>query len=127
MTVEAIAYINEVLIDAGINYEYGMWTQNPIPSPFFVGENIDIEPVNEDGMTQSTFILTGTGTGTWLELIDKKELIESLFPSVGGRVARLENGSSVAIFFGTAQTIPSDTIDIKRIQINLTVKEWKVN
>lgn len=92
----------------------------------FVGEFTDVDSINEDGLQETVFLLTGTSYDSWLELIESKELIEDLFPSVGGKIAMLTNGSALAIFFDAANNIPTDTMELKRIQINLTIKEWKV-
>lgn len=126
MTIDALKFINDALIGAGINYEFGEWSSSPIPSPYFIGEATEIEPMNEDGMQQTTLLLTGTSKNSWLELLESKEQIEELFPPVGGKVAMLTNGSALAIFFNSALNIPTDTMELKRIQINLTIKEWKV-
>lgn len=126
MTIEALEFIDKTLNDAGIPYEFGEWSSDEIPSPYFVGEFQNIEPLNEDGMQQTNFILTGHSKNSWLELIEKKELIEDLFPSVSGKIAQLDNGSTVAIFFDLAINIPTESMEFKRIQINLTIKEWKV-
>ena len=125
MTIEALKYIDDTLNNAGINYEFGMWTSDVI-YPYFVGEYTDTTTVNEDGMKETTFLLSGTSRNSMLELEEAKEKIEDLFPSVGGRIAKLDNGSRIVIFFNSAMYVPTDTADIKRLQINLTIKEWKV-
>lgn len=125
MTQEALSFIDSVLYEAGISYEFIEWTSEELPQVYWVGEFLDVENINEDGMKESTFILTGTTLGSWLDLVDDKDIIENLFPAVGGKVALLENNSSIAIFFDTAQPIQSDSMDVKRLQINLTIKNWK--
>lgn len=125
MTIEALKYIDDTLNNAGINYEFGMWTSDVI-YPYWVGEYTDTPTSNEDGMTETSFILSGTSRNSMLELEETKEKIEDLFPSVGGKIAKLDNGSRIAIFFDYAMYVPTDTADIKRLQINLIIKEWKV-
>lgn len=127
MTIEALKYISDTLNYAGIPYEYVEWTSPEVPDIYFIGECTDVEAMNEDGMQQSVMILTGTSYASWLELMEKKEVIESLFPSVGGRIAELSNGSTLMIAYSTSSPTPTDTMDLKRIQVNLMVKEWKVN
>lgn len=126
MTIEALKFIGDTLERAGIPYELGQWSSSPIPSPYVIGEFTDIESLNEDGMQQTSFLLTATSKNSWLELMEVKDKIEELFPSVGGKVAMLDNGSSVAIFFDSSLNIPTDTMELKRMQINLTIKEWSV-
>lgn len=126
MTVESLNLIDNILSENGINYEFGQWSTSPVPSPYFIGEFSDLETSDEDGMQQSVFIMTGTSNNSWLELMEAKEKIEELFPSTVGMIVTIANGSAVAIFFDTSSDIPTDTMELKRIQINLTVKEWKV-
>ena len=38
-----------------------------------------------------------------------------------------EDGSAVAIFYATSLVVPTGDAELKRIQINLDVKEWSVN
>lgn len=126
MTIEAIEYIGNALTSAGINYEFGQWSGAEIPSDYFVGEYTEIEPMNEDGLHEATFMLTGTSTFSWLSLQEAKEKIEDLFPSVCREVVKLSNGSRLAVWFATSFIVPTDTMEIKRIQINLSIKEWMV-
>ena len=60
-----------------------------------VGEYNEIESVNEDGLQETTFILTGTTRGSWLELEQDKEKIEQLFKD---KIAILPNNNGIAIF-----------------------------
>ena len=124
MTIEALKFIDDTLNGAGIDYEFGQWSSSPIPSPYSIGEFVDSEVMNEDGMQETSFLVTVTSKNSWLELLEVKEKIEELIPAVGGNVAMLDN-SCVAIFFESALDIPTDTMELKRIQINLNIKEWK--
>lgn len=126
MTVEGLAFVNKMLVDGGVPYEFGEFTQTPIPSTYFTGEYSDVTMLNEDGKDESTFMVTGTTSEDWLDLMEFDEKIKRLFPQVGGMVAMLDNGSSIAIFYENSHNIPTETIDLKRIQINLRIKEWKV-
>ena len=55
MTIEALGIIDRLLTDAGINYEYYEWTSD-LAYPYWVGEYQEVEPLNEDGMSESTFV-----------------------------------------------------------------------
>ena len=77
-------------------------------------------------MQETQLILTGTGRGSWKKLEQQKEKIEKLFPAIGGRTAILDNGSGVAVFYGNAFPVPTGDGFLKRLQINLTIKEWSV-
>lgn len=123
MSVALLNFISTVLSTAGINYEFGQWSSEPA-YPYFVGEYNEAEPVNEDGMIQSTFILNGFSRGSWLDLETSKTTIEHLFSN---RVQLLPGGSGVGIFYAGAMIVPENDAELKRMQINLVIKEWKVN
>ena len=63
MTIEALGIIDRLLTDAGINYEYYEWTSD-LAYPYWVGEYQEVEPLNEDGMSESAFIMSGFTRGT---------------------------------------------------------------
>lgn len=123
MTIETLKFINDELTKLGINYEFGMYTSSPVKYPYFVGEYNEVGEVNEDGMDETTFILTGTTRGSSLELEREKEKIRKYFKEI---TAILDNSNGVAIYYVNSFGVPVDTDEIKRIQINLTIKEWKV-
>lgn len=122
MSEEALVWVNKLLTDLGIAYQYGIWNTYPVPFPYFVGEK-DEEPIeSEDGMVQSDFFITGTGMSL-LELEQAKNKIMKL----NDTRAILENGSGVALFYEGAHGVPIDEANMKRMQINLQIKEWRVN
>lgn len=122
MTIEALQFITQQLIQ--INYEFGQWTSHPVPYPYWVGEYNELESINEDGMQETTFILTGTTRNSWLELENDKKKIEQLFKD---KTAILSNGNGIAVFYVNALLVPVDDAELKRMQINLQIKEWKVS
>lgn len=125
MSIEAIEIIKTSLASLGINYEFATWTK-ALVYPYFVGEYQETEPMTEDGLQESTFILTGFTRGKWLELEEAKETIENYFNATSGRVVIAESGSAVAIFYASSLIIPTEDAELKKIQINLNIKEWKV-
>ena len=125
MSIESMEVIKTSLASLGINYEFGTWTK-ALVYPYFVGEYQETEPMTEDGLQESTFILTGFTRGTWLELEEAKETIENYFNETSGSVAITESGSAVAIFYSSSLIIPTGDAELKKIQINLSIKEWKV-
>lgn len=127
MTTDTLGLLANKLIEAGINYEFMEWTDSDIPETYFVGEYTENESLNEDGYHESVFMLTGTTTGSWLELETIKKKVESLFPCIPRESFLLPDGSRVVVLYSTATPVPTETADIKRIQINLTIKEWMVN
>ena len=123
MTQESLAYINTALTNAGINYEFMEWTSELV-YPYFVGEYSEPEPMNEDGMQDSTFMITGTTDSTWLSLEEAKAIIER---ELCNKTAILPNGNGIAVSYSGSLVVPTGNERMKRIQINLLIKEWKVN
>lgn len=124
MTSAALKFINDQLASMDINYEFGSWTDSHIPDPYFVGEYNEVDgfELEENGLQETTFILTGTGK-SWIGLQTAKEQIEKL----GSKTAILPNGNGIAVFYESALIVPTGDAELKRIQINFTIKEWKVN
>ena len=127
MTKQVLKFINDELVKLGVNYEFGEWSEENVPTTYFIGEYQEEEPLNEDGLQDTTFILTGTTRSTLLGLEDIKEKIENNFPQIEGKTAVLENGSGIAVFYSNSFSVPTGNDELKRIQINLKIKEWKVN
>lgn len=122
MTIESLKFIKEQL-DEVISYEFGRWSSDLV-YPYWVGEYSEIEQMNEDGMHETTFILTGTTRGTWLELEQDKQKIKELFEE---KRAILPNGNGLLICYENTLIIPVEDMELKRMQINLQIKEWEVN
>lgn len=124
MSIAALKFISDTLDSLNIDYQFGEWTLNPVPDPYFVGEYTESESMTkeEDGYQEISFLLTGTGT-KWLTLEQAKAKIESNI----SKTAILSNGNGIAVFYGGALIIPTGDDRLKRIQINLTIKEWSVN
>lgn len=123
MSIEALKFINNKLIENGINYEFMQWT-NDVVYPYFVGEYQEAESLNEDGLQETTFILNGFSKGSWFDLEQAKETIEKTFSNA---TAILPNGNGIAVFYSNSLVIPTGDAELKRIQINLAINEWKVN
>ena len=124
---EVLGFINKALEDAGVPYEFLEWTQG-VTYPYFVGEYSEFEPDNEGGEEDKSFILTGfyRGNNARYELEKMRAKIEATFPAIGGKVAALDSGSVVAVFYGNSSYIPTGEEELYKIQINLSIKLWKV-
>lgn len=124
---EVLGFINKALEDAGVPYEFLEWTQK-VSYPYFVGEYSEFEPDNESGEEDKSFILTGfyRGNNARYELEKMRAKIEATFPAIGGKVVALDSGSVVAIFYGNSSYIPTGEEELYKIQINLSIKLWKV-
>lgn len=124
--IEILDLISNEMESLNIPYEFVEWTDE-LSFPYWIGEYLESESVNEDGYCPATFILTGTTNGSWFDLEKQKEAIEKSFPSIGGYQIITDQGNAIAVFYNSSSVIPTDTADLKRIQINLDVKKWKVN
>lgn len=108
-----------------VPYEFDLWTSENIPNLYFVGEITEDPTINEDGLEQSTILLTGFCRGKMIDLLTVMEKIKSHFNPVHGLRATTSSGSTIAAFFDGYFTIPSGEADLKKIQINLKIYEWK--
>lgn len=124
MSISALKFISEKLERLKIPYAFEEWTANEVPDPYFVGEYNEVESTEreENGYQETTFILTGTGR-KWFGLEQAKEIIENNITET----AILPNGNGIAVFYSNSFPVPTGDAELKRIQINLTIKEWRVN
>ena len=122
MRKSTLAYLNNQLADSGVNYEFGEW-KSDIVYPYFVGEYNEAPPNEEDGTAEATFMLNGFSTGQWLELEEAREKIEKLFTF---NTAILDDGTAVCVSYAGSLIIPTGDATLKRIQINISIKEWRI-
>lgn len=122
MTQAVLKLISDTLSTAGINYEFGEWSSD-IVYPYFVGEYTESEPYTEDGLYEIDFILNGFSRDTWITLETAKQTIENSFSNC---TQILSNGSGVDVSYAGSFIVPTGDAELKRIQINLKIKEWKV-
>ncbi|MGN1480805.1 hypothetical protein [Porcipelethomonas sp.] len=125
MTINGLNFIAGKLKAADIPYCFEEWNKE-IQYPYFVGEYTESEPMYENGESESTFILTGTTRGSWLELEKAKKKIRNIFPDKGA-TAILADKTGIAVFYASSMPVPTGVDELKRIQINLNVKEWSVD
>lgn len=126
MSKNALKIIWDAMESLGITYGFGT-LEGPVSYPYFVGEYTETEPMTEDGLQETTFLLTGFTREKWITLEDAREAIERKFNRVSGETAMAEDGSAVAIFYAGSLIVPTGDGELKSIQINLHIKEWKVN
>ena len=124
MTSEPLKLIYDGMAALGLNYAFERWEDEP-KYPYFTGEYLEEESTSEDGMQQCDFILTGWHRGSWLDLETAKEKIENYFYR-DGRTAIASNGNAVVVFYSRSDVIPSGDAELKKIEIRLKAKEWKV-
>ena len=112
--------------ELGLNYEYGRWDSKPA-YPYWVGDLQESPATSEDGQQESTLILQGHSRSGMLPLEDEKEAIEQLFHPINGYIVTADNGNVVAIFYSHSQLVKSVDAELKRMDVYITIKEWKVN
>lgn len=130
MSKVVLDIIGRAMKSLGLEYGFGEYAGNSNGEfiyPYWVGSYTETEPYTEDGLQETTFMLTGFSRGSWLDLENAKEKIENHFNRVSGRVGITSSGSAVAIFYAGALIVPTGDAELKSIQINLSIKEWKVN
>ena len=127
MQKETLKIISDAMDSLGINYDFMEWA-GKASYPYFVGEYQEITPQTESGEMETTFILTGFARGkdAYIELENAKKKIEYYFSKVSGKTVIAESGSAVAVFYANSLVIPTVDAELKKLQINLTIKEWSV-
>lgn len=127
MSKNTLKVISDAMTALGLEYSFGRYNKKKVVYPYFVGEYQETESFTEDGLQESTFLLTGFSRDTWLTLEDAKQKIALYFNKVSGKTTIMDDGSAVVVFYAQSQNVPTNDAELKRIQINLNVKEWTVN
>lgn len=125
MSKASLRIIADAMREMGLAYgcmEYA----GDLVYPYFVGEYTEQAPTTEDGLQITNFMLTGFSRGSWMALEEAREQIAQYFGMVSGKTVIADNGSGVAVFYENALVVPTEDATLKRIQINLHIKEWKV-
>jgi hypothetical protein len=126
MSKQVLKIISDDMASLGLEYDFGTYKKSPVVYPYLVGEYQETEPMTEDGLLESTFLLTGFNRGAWLALEEVIEKIEKHY-GYGGKTVITDSGSGVAVFYAGTLIVPTGDAELTKIQINLRIKEWKVN
>lgn len=126
MSQQVINVISDAMEALNLEYGFVEYSGDPITYPYWVGEYTETESFTEDGLQEATFLLTGFSRESWAELEAEKELIENCFNQISGKTVIADNGSAVAVFYAYSLIVPTGDAELKSIQINLSVKGWKV-
>lgn len=124
--MDKLQFINEQMDILAVPYEFGEWTSG-VQYPYGVGEITEEPTMTEDGFEQSTLLLTFFNRGSegvLLGLEEIKEKIKKHFHSIYGLRATTKSGS-ITVYYGGAFYVPTNEAELKRLQINLIIKEWK--
>ena len=121
--------VRKIIADAmeslGLNYAYLEWLDDPVDM-YFTGEYQEGEAVDESGQVPISFILTGFSRVGIEALEEAKETIKKHFDKVSGMVIA-DKESAVAIFYAGSFPVRTMDAELKKIQVNLNIKEWSVN
>lgn len=123
--MDKLQFIADQMAALDIPYEFMEWT-SAVTYPYFVGEFSETEPISEDGAETSTLLLTGFHRGQYADILEIKEKLKRHFDPIYGVRAQTEHGS-IAVFYSSAFFVPSGEADLKKIQINFSLKEWRNN
>ena len=121
--MDKLQFIKEQMDILAVNYEYLEWTSE-VEYPYWVGEVTESPVTTEDGGEESTMLLTGWHRGKFIDLEVVKNKIKQHFDPIDGLRAKTDSGS-IAVFFDGAFPVPTGEANLKKIQINLIIKEWK--
>lgn len=125
MTNDAQKLVSEGMTALGLNYAFMEWKDKPV-YPYFTGEYKEQPVISEDGLQETDFILNGFTRSGWSDLEAAKKKIENYFYREG-RTAIAPSGNAVAVCYNNSFVVPTGDAELKRIEIHLIVKEWKVN
>lgn len=121
--MDKLKFINEQLDSIAVTYEFGEWT-SPVSYPYGVGEITEDPITTEDGAEESTLLLTFFHRGKLIDLLGINERIKKHFPPVYGLRGTTEGGT-IAVFYDGFFIVPSGEADLKKMQINIKIYEWK--
>ncbi len=128
MSTGTLKLINSAMQAMGFKYgfiEYAAGAGERLPETYFTGEYQELEGDNEAGEEESIFLLTGFSREGWGVLEQAKEKIREYFSAGTGRLENTDSGSA-AVFYENSFPVPVENEELKRIQINLKVKEWRI-
>lgn len=121
--MDKLNFISEQMTLLAVPYEFGEW-QSKVIYPYFVGEITEEPTTSEDGLEESTMLLTGFHRGDFVDLEEIKQKIKKHFDPICGLMGETESGA-IIVYYDGAFYIPSGEASLKKIQINLKIKEWK--
>lgn len=124
MSIAGLKYVSDLMNSLSIPYAFVRWNTTPPDDYYFVGEynEVDTTTREENGYTETNVTLRGFTRKDWLLLEQAKAKIEAN----ATKTAILDDGSGIAVFYETGMVVPTADAELKSIQINLKIKEWKV-
>ena len=123
--MDKLKFINQQMAAIGVPYEFGEWS-SAVSYPYTVGEITEEPTMTTDGLEESTMILTSFNRGSLMGLEQIKDKIKKHFHPAYGLNGWTDSGA-IVVFFDGSFYVPTNEADLKKLQINLKIKEWKVN
>lgn len=121
--MDKLGFINEQMDILAVPYELEEWTGDVV-YPYSVGEVTESPTTTEDGYEESTLVLTLFHRGKYMILENIKESIKKHFDPNYGLRSSIDSGT-IAVFYDGAFPVPTGEAELKRMQVNLLIKEWK--
>lgn len=115
--IRVLTILNDEMNELNIPYTFNAWGED-VELPQFVGEISEVPTVDEDGMNEYSFILTGYST-SYVELFRFADQIRNKY-----KTSQVING--IVIKYEKAMTVDGGSEELKQIQIDLKIKEWGV-
>ena len=122
--MDKLKFINQQMAAIGVPYEFGEWS-SAVVYPYTVGEITEEPTMTTDGLEESTMILTSFHRGALIELEKIKDKIKKHFNPVHGLNGWTDSGA-IVVFFDGSFYVPTNEAELRKLQINLRIKEWKV-
>ncbi len=120
---EVLGVISDLMSQLGLNYEFGRCSQSPPQYPYWVGDYTESENATEDGKREATVMLTGFARNTLQQMEREKAALAAYF--LHGVTMLTDSNTAIAIFYAGAQNLPTEDAELRKTQVNLTVKFWK--
>lgn len=116
---DVLKVINKEMQKLNIPYTFDAWDKE-MDLPQFIGELSEVPTLNEDGLSEYSFILTGYAVKNDSDYLFEvaNQLKQQYKPS------KIVNG--IAIMYNNTIPIDTDIDDLKRTQTTLKIKKWSV-
>lgn len=116
---KVLKIINGEMQNLNIPYTFDGWDKD-IELPQFIGEISEVPTLDEDGLSEYTFILTGYAVKNEVDyLFEVAERLKQRY-----KPSCVVNG--IVIMYDNTMPIDTNTDDLKRIQTTLKIKKWSV-
>ena len=116
---KVLKIINDELNTMNIPYTFDGW-DNEIELPQFIGEISEVPTLDEDGLSEYTFLLTGYAVK------NKNDYLFGVAERLKKEYKPSKIVDKVVIIYDNTMPIDTNNDDLKRIQTTLKIKKWSV-